>query len=459
MTRKKLVNRIVYNTEWYKPRTYPHFDFPLEEEQAKEKVEDFVANPASHGFLPLLFYKITEPKFDWELRKRIRNAKVRPIAYPSHTDAAIYAYYSHLLNQRYEVLLTANRIGESVLAYRTSLFGKSNLDFACEVFAEIAARKKCTVMCLDITDFFGSLNHDLLKLAWARILDLECLPEDHFRVYRALTKIRRLHRDRVYKYLGITKSMSSQLFQVRRDARKPLSRNELRQLLKRPDLYVNHPVSKTSTSPHIGISQGTPMSAMLSNIYMLNVDIILGKYANEHNSVYRRYSDDIVLISPENEAEKLLDLLKELLSSVGLSLAEAKTQIIHFDIEAGLTPDVPLAYLGLVFDGQVVSLKQKSLNKFYRGMKRAISNSVVAARAALRKGVNSKIHRREIYENYSHLGQMNYVKYAYRAEVVAKSYGLNSICRRQVRRHWLFLYRQLRRAQTRVDMTNFGEAL
>ncbi|WP_257983354.1 reverse transcriptase domain-containing protein, partial [Vibrio parahaemolyticus] len=47
-----------------------------------------------------------------------------------------------------------------------------------------------------------------------------------------------------------------------------------------------------------GIPQGSPMSGLLSNIYMIDFDIKLKNYAESLNGKYYRYCDDLLCILP-----------------------------------------------------------------------------------------------------------------------------------------------------------------
>ena len=54
------------------------------------------------------------------------------------------------------------------------------------------------------------------------------------------------------------------------------------------------------------------MSAVCSNIYLIDFDQELKEWAESHNALYRRYCDDLILVIPENgvtlERVKLLKL-------------------------------------------------------------------------------------------------------------------------------------------------------
>ena len=97
----------------FQRRSYLHFDEPLSEKDA----ESLAKNPtrvATWAFLPMLNWIITARKVkrkdDGALEKK--DPKKRSISYACHKDAAIYAYYGHLLGQRYEARISTLGISD-----------------------------------------------------------------------------------------------------------------------------------------------------------------------------------------------------------------------------------------------------------------------------------------------------------------------------------------------------------
>ncbi|MFA0570650.1 hypothetical protein [Vibrio gallaecicus] len=123
--------------DWFRPRTYLHFDLPINVKKASK----IVYNPdlvAKHAFYPLINYTIEINKIGKDpIKKTVihRPPKPRPISYPAHVDSHIYAYYSKLLNLEYEKKVRSNGLHDSILAFRS--LGKSNIDFAFDAFNEI----------------------------------------------------------------------------------------------------------------------------------------------------------------------------------------------------------------------------------------------------------------------------------------------------------------------------------
>ena len=67
--------------------------------------------------------------------------------------------------------------------------------------------------------------------------------------------------------------------------------------------------------------------------------------------------------------------------------------------------------------------------------------------ASQKSGQDSRIRKRELYERYSHLGNRNFISYAYRAAEIMDAPEI----RKQVRKHWLNLNQLIAEAQSEVD--------
>lgn len=194
------------SNDWYKSRRYLHFDRPLNEEAALKVVSDQRA-VAQHSFYPLIRYVAESQKvhFDKATRRVVKkDPKRRQISYAAHLDSHIYSYYCEVLGGLYETYLSKSEWSASVLAFRA--LGKSNIEFAHEAFTEIASRTECCVLGIDIKGFFDNLSHTQLKLNWQKLIDRPSLPDDHFAVYKSLTRFSFVDREEVYSALGISKN-------------------------------------------------------------------------------------------------------------------------------------------------------------------------------------------------------------------------------------------------------------
>lgn len=85
---------------------------------------------------------------------------------------------------------------------------------------------------------------------------------------------------------------------------------------------------------NFGIPQGSAISAVLSNIYMLDFDKTVKNLVEEKQGLYMRYSDDFIIILPKVslaqfkcQIYKLHDAIK---SVPRLQLEPDKTQVFHY---------------------------------------------------------------------------------------------------------------------------------
>lgn len=178
---------------WFREKSYIHFDTPIGSKRAEKYVASFEKNPI-HDFYPFLTYTLTTRKVvrvpiseRKDLKQTLRfKPKRRPLAYAAHRDRAIYSYYSYLLNNSYEAYLKDCSFSESIIAFRK--LGKNNIHFAKDVFENIEKYDTCLVIAMDITGFFDNLDHKILKDQWKKVLGKSNLPDDHYQVFKAITK-------------------------------------------------------------------------------------------------------------------------------------------------------------------------------------------------------------------------------------------------------------------------------
>jgi len=188
---------------WYASRAYPHFDRPIGFAYAKAYVSD-PSRVERHSFHPFLSFDIVRRRFRAGPLGHQVSVKRRPINVAAHVDGHIFAYYSKILSARYEALLCADGLGDCVLAYRSGL--GSNIEFAKSAFEEIASRGNTLVIAFDLESFFDTIDHATLKKNWARLLGLESLPADHFKIFKAITGYAEVSLKECLHRLGIEQS-------------------------------------------------------------------------------------------------------------------------------------------------------------------------------------------------------------------------------------------------------------
>jgi RNA-directed DNA polymerase len=113
--------------KWYRSRGYLHFDLPVGFKKAVA-VASSPDNVAKHAFYPLINYTVESKKINKDKKTKKLNVtlKERPIAYSSHMDSHIYAYYAKTLSKKYEHKIKEVGLDNSILAFRE--LGKSNID-------------------------------------------------------------------------------------------------------------------------------------------------------------------------------------------------------------------------------------------------------------------------------------------------------------------------------------------
>ena len=419
---------------WLRRRGYVHFDRHISKATLVDRVQDpnYVCR---HGFMPFVGYDVEEPRY--KAAERQVHLKRRPIRFAAHLDSHIFAYYASLLTPRYEKELVDAGLGRQVVAYRTHPEPKCNIHFANDAFEWIKRRKQVVAFAIDIEGFFDSISHSLIKERWQAVLRETTLPDDHYKVFKAITQ---------YAWVSLSDLKSSLGFGRSRleNSRKPFcTPQDFRRLIaKGKKIRVNDDTK--------GIPQGSPISALLSNIAMLEFDKELTSFVAERQGLYRRYSDDILVVLPTGKEDDFEDILAKLLKETTrtLTVNPKKTVVSRFTEEGGsLTCDTQLSYLGFDFDGIRKTVRPKTLARFHRRMIQGIRSAKRAAMKAKKVGADSRIRKRELYERYSHLGKRNFVSYAYRAATIMEAPEI----RRQVGKHWLNLNQLIAKAQAEVD--------
>ncbi|HBY1848953.1 TPA: hypothetical protein MIQ97_27960, partial [Klebsiella pneumoniae] len=114
-------------------------------------------------------------------------------------------------------------------------------------------------------------------------------------------------------------------------------------------------------------------SALLSNIYMLDFDIEMRDYAQERGGHYYRYCDDMLFIVPTKYNKTLAGDVAQRIKHLKVELNTKKTEIRDFIYkDSTLVANMPLQYLGFIFDGSNILLRSSSLARYSERMKRGV---------------------------------------------------------------------------------------
>ncbi|MCE9520052.1 MAG: reverse transcriptase/maturase family protein [Verrucomicrobia bacterium] len=454
----------------YRPRGYVHFDFPVKREDAERLVTD-PTSVAAHSFFPFIFSVTVTQKIarDEENHVFMRPPKKRAIAYAAHVDSHIFGYFADILSEQYETKVRDRGLQESITAFR-KLNGRSNIHFANEVFEFIRQSPSCSAVAMDVTDFFGSLDHAQLKTTWASIIGQERPPVDHFSVFKAITRYCQVDRDALFDALHIPLHNPRlqgphrlPLLDHNQQRSIPDNANRLCPPHRFREMVRERGLLQINTSGK-GIPQGSPISAVLSNIYMLEMDTALHQYVSANGGLYRRYCDDILVVMPTVELRVAVrELIETWLRRLRLEFNPSKTEEIDFGSERPITGK-PLQYLGFTFDGSHKRIRPSSVARFYRKMHRGVLRAKYhQAMADIAAGANqpSTLKKKKLYRLYSYLGKSlgkdheekrNFLTYAFYASRIMEDPGI----KKQVKAHWRRLQDEIQKPLSPATLFRFA---
>ncbi|RYZ88956.1 MAG: hypothetical protein EOP04_08120 [Proteobacteria bacterium] len=432
---------------WLKSKSYLHVTAQIDVQKRQHEIVSKITNPqfvASYAFYPLLHTNLLDRKYKRDSSGTTRahchneqgvfkkTAKVRPLHYATHMDAIIFTYYADVLQTLYESQLQKDPfLHSSVTAYRRiptdDGSNKGTIHFAKEVFEEIKAQVnnngECSVLTFDIKSFFPSLNHDHLKRAWAKLLGVSRLPNDHFNLFKASTKFSYIYLDdlRVSKKSNKGRKAGfdeKRLAMIRN--KKGInsffeSSSEFRKALRTGELALYKYPFRNKAGEPVGIPQGLPISAVLANLYLLEFDrTIIDAIVKTLGGFYRRYSDDIVVLCRPTDQDRIESEIVNNLKLYDLEISSNKTEKFFFQknnakgikltkvSSTNNTVQSPLSYLGFEFDGRKMLIKSSNLSKFYRRMVSSVKKKCLRAKKiAEAQNQNPVVFRRQLYHLYT----------------------------------------------------------
>jgi hypothetical protein len=313
--------------------------------------------------------------------------------YASHRDACILSYYSFLLTRILDERYKSHGIDGAVIAYRS--LGKSNYDFTADALKFAQQNAPCVVKCFDVTGFFDNLNHSLLKKALIGALGGIGLTDDWYAVFKSIARFRHISRDDLNGHPIFSERMKDR-------SREPIA--TIQEVKKAGIGVVENPNSH-------GIPQGTPISAVFSNLYMWDLDVVMTAACSKHGALYQRYSDDILLICSLGSEKLLTDLLETTLAGLRLKLNTTKTERAVFD---PVTPET-FQYLGFNNSPDGSAIRPGSLARQWRKARRSIKKTIEIGQAAIADGRATKVYTKKLRRRFSPVGIRNFSSYARRS--------------------------------------------
>jgi len=362
-------------------KRYSQFDTALTVKSAEKFLRSTVLKTKKvekYRFYPFIIYKKKKIRYHRTKNKLRAHVKIkeRPISLVAHRDALIYVAYAEKLSHEYEVYLREYGIEYIPTAYRKGLH-YSNITAAKEVFDFIVDSNNCWIIKGDFKGFFDNIRHKILYSSVCKILNVDKLEPDWNAVIKSLTKYRSVDKDELISALNRTN--------IKYDKKGPYinERQEIEQLISKGGLIIKGP-------NQIGIPQGTSLSAVLANVYMIDFDEVIKKLVESKKGLYRRYSDDFVIVIPkkelsENQIRSFSDEVKTYSKEITkLTIETEKTKIFSYTADSStkmalmkLDSNIHyygawFDYLGFIFNGDTVRLRDRSIYKFHYKGKKAI---------------------------------------------------------------------------------------
>ena len=386
--------------DWFRPRPYKHFDLPVSD-NFKCKVVNDLEFVAEHAFSPLIHYDKNTRRYNPETKKT--ELKKRSIKYASHRDACIYSYYSYQLANYLDDFYRDTGLYDNVIAYRK--LGKNNADFANEVFKYANCNSPVYILAFDIKEFFDNLDHEQLKKRLNHVLNTDSLSNDWYAVFKNVTRYHYVELEDIQNHPRFSDSLKSTEIRLIATIRE----------LKENGINIHSHLEK-------GIPQGTPISAVLSNLYMIDFDMAMKSYCDQLGGFYRRYSDDILVICKSDFCSEVEEKVKTLVEQDKLSLNTSKTEITEFDSTAPMDPTKKSAqYLGFVLYPDGLAIRPSTISRHKRKLQRSIKRASKKAKSEFKAGRSEKIFTKSLYRRFTPVNTRNFYSYGKRCAVAFES--------------------------------------
>lgn len=387
------LNHFISMEKKFTPKLYKHFDIPVSRKILRTI---FNASFVQRSFYPMIKIEKKKNRIVKKNGKICKKPKARTIMYASHTDSLIYKFIGFIINSKLEDFYREKKLCNNIAAYRSKyytkceFFPKSNYEWAAYVYKNIIKKletdkriKLKNDLCIitsDIEDFFGSINHKILKQKLCKIMQFDEIPDDWYCIFKNVTKYSFVSKDLVEKFSFVDEKKHFSI--------KKLKENGIK-------------IEKNKDSK--GIPQGNPISSTLSNLYMIDFDCKIIEFCKKRNIIYIRYSDDIIFICRESQRRIVKKILRENMESVKLNISKEKT---HCTLVSDRKNN-SFNYLGFTIDINGATLRSSSLSKILirfqkthdRTMKKALKNQNL--------NISKCMYTKNLYRKFSTINYYN----------------------------------------------------
>lgn len=277
------------------------------------------------------------------------------------------------------------------------------------MFTFLRENPECYILVGDFKSFFDTLGHQNLKKRLSRILNTNLLDDDVYAVFKSLTKFSYIELEDIEKYYKKEYGFSNRRFRrLNRYLEDEFNSFKVPHLKK----YKENGVWEDQ-----GIPQGTSLSGVLSNIYMIDFDKEITRFTIKHGGLYRRYSDDFILIIRKDmikSMKEIHDFVNNVIKDDGyLNVQDEKFGLYDYEnllYEISLKDyskqnnPTYLDYLGFSFDGKHAFLRDKTISKFFYKAYDYIDLQLEIETRQKQAGKISRRSKRKIYLKYTEDG-------------------------------------------------------
>jgi hypothetical protein len=137
---------------------------------------------------------------------------------------------------------------------------------------------------------------------------------------------------------------------------------------------------------------------------MLEVDVAARACCDKAGAFYRRYSDDILIICKPTDASAIEAEIMRLIANEKLEIAPHKTEKTPYD-KAEAVPRTTKAaqYLGFTFDETGPAIRESSLSRQWRKMRRAMKRARKSAAWRVQTGHAGIVYSKKLYRRFSYI--------------------------------------------------------